>query len=389
MIFQEPHLQEAEERVLGLIRSIWLKLRFNLQNRPSRWSGLLARNLLADGARGSISIEGYLVSKEDALAVVDGVGITDDSAPALTALVDYRDAMNYVLRLAHAPDFAYSRDLIRSLHYIMMRHADRANPGAWRPGPIYVRNSENGELVYEPPPAEQVPGLVRELLEYLRKREDHTPTRMVRAAMAHLNLTMIHPFSDGNGRMARCLQTLVLARGDVLDPTFSSIEEYLGAHRQNYYNVLEQVGQGSWQPDRDALPWVDFCLVAHYRQARTAQRKLNAIAAIGEEIDQELVRRSLPDRCAPALVNAALGETLKNPSYRQAADVSLTVASRDLRLLADSGLLTAIGKKRGASYKAASILTEIASRHVDRSEIEDPFDVPSATHLDLGSRKSG
>jgi len=62
--------------------------------------------------------------------------------------------------------------------------------------------------------------------------------------MAHLNLTMIHPFSDGNGRMARCLQSLVLARGGKLSPEFLSIEEYLGRNTPSYYQVLSAVAQG-------------------------------------------------------------------------------------------------------------------------------------------------
>ena len=79
---------------------------------------------------------------------------------------------------------------------------------------------------------------------------------MIRAAMAHLNLVMIHPFRDGNGRMARCLQTLVLAREGILSPEFSSIEEYLGRNTQAYYDVLADAGAGHWQPERDARPWV-------------------------------------------------------------------------------------------------------------------------------------
>jgi Fic family protein len=50
--------------------------------------------------------------------------------------------------------------------------------------------------------------------------------------MAHLNLVMIHPFRDGNGRMARCLQSVVLAREGVLSPVFMSVEEYLGRNTQ-------------------------------------------------------------------------------------------------------------------------------------------------------------
>ncbi len=63
--------------------------------------------------------------------------------------------------------------------------------------------------------------------------------------MAHLNLTMIHPFKDGNGRMARALQTLVLSREGIVSPVFSSIEEWLGKNTLPYYNILAETGEGN------------------------------------------------------------------------------------------------------------------------------------------------
>jgi Fic family protein len=85
--------------------------------------------------------------------------------------------------------------------------------------------------------------------------------------MAHLNLVMIHPFSDGNGRMARCIHTLVLAREGILEPEFCSIEEYLGYEQQGYYDVLAKVGRGSWHPKSDTRPWLRFILKGHLVQA--------------------------------------------------------------------------------------------------------------------------
>ena len=74
--------------------------------------------------------------------------------------------------------------------------------------------------------------------------------------MTHLNLAIQHPFSDGNGRTARCIQTAVLASEGIVAPIFSSIEEYIGHNQQEYYNVLAQVGGGGWNPARSAKPWV-------------------------------------------------------------------------------------------------------------------------------------
>src|ERR1035437_6738344 len=106
---------------------------------------------------------------------------------------------------------------------------------------------------------------MEELAESLQSDADDDP--LVRGALAHLNLVMIHPFRDGNGRMARCLQTLVLARDQILEPEFSSIEEYLGGNTESYYQVLAQVGRGRWNPTGDTRPWVRYCLQAHYVQA--------------------------------------------------------------------------------------------------------------------------
>lgn len=145
----------------------------------------------------------------------------------------------------------------------MIKHDLRKNPGQWRPGDIYVRREESGEIVYQGPSSGEVPQLIDELLKDLRR--DESPL-LVKAAMAHLNLVLIHPFSDGNGRMGRCLQTLVLARDRVLAPVFSSIEEFLGRNTEAYYEILADVGAGSWHPERDARPWIRFCLRAHYIQ---------------------------------------------------------------------------------------------------------------------------
>ena len=96
---------------------------------------------------------------------------------------------------------------------------------------------------------------------------------VIRAGMAHLNLVMIHPFRDGNGRMARALQTLVLARDQIPWPELSSIEEYLGLNTPSYYRVLADVGGRTWQPESDTRPWIRFVLTAHHRQATTTLRR--------------------------------------------------------------------------------------------------------------------
>ena len=128
------------------------------------------------------------------------------------------------------------------------------------PGPVSpwdgsrVRNTKSGELVHEGVDRDLLDPLIQDLLDYVNDGEIGPVS--LRAAMTHLNLAILHPFSDGNGRTARCIQTAGLASEGIVAPIFSSIEEYIGHNQQVYYNVLAQVGGGGSNPARSAKPWV-------------------------------------------------------------------------------------------------------------------------------------
>src|SRR5262249_40212097 len=202
----------------------------------------------------------------------------DASEETTLALEGCRDAMTYVLQIAPDPEFSHSTQLLKSLHFMMTSYSLKNRPGQWRAGSVYVHKEATGEIVYEGPDLDQVPKLVAELVDQLNAVEQRTGTdsapRLVHAAMAHLNLVMIHPFRDGNGRMARCLQSLVLARSGIISPVFMSVEEYLGHNTSAYYDILAEVGTGKWCPAADARPWLRFTLTAHLRQARTMLRRV-------------------------------------------------------------------------------------------------------------------
>ena len=372
MIFQPCALNELELAVVDRIGELKIRLQFAVGSQPKRWGGLLRRNVLARNIQGSNSIEGYNVSGDDAVAAVEGEEPFEAEGQTWDAVTGYRRAMSYVLQLAGDPHFSYSADLLRSLHYMMIEYEPTKNPGRWRPGPVYVWAGDSGEMVYESPDAELVHGLIEELVTTLQTPDEDIPA-VVRAAMAHLNLVMIHPFSDGNGRMARCLQTLVLARTGTLSPTFSSIEEYLGRNTPAYYKVLGEVGRGKWSPRNDTRPWVRFCLTAHFRQATTLLRRGAEIGKLWNIIEAEVTSRGLPERLILAVVDAALGYKVRNATYRKHADVTPQLASRDLKSAVDSGLLIPHGSKRGSFYSASQPILTIRDKTRLSKSVPDPF----------------
>ncbi len=205
MIYEVPEVDAAEAAALEQIEDLRRQLRYRVAE-PRRWVGSVRRVLSARAIQGSNSIEGYDVSIEDALAAIEGDEPAEAQEREWLAVLGYRRAMTYVLQLAGDPHFAYSSALIRSLHFMMTEYSLDAGPGLWRPGPVWIRNSATGKIVYEGPEKDEVPELIDGLIRQLRGHQD--APAMVRGAMAHLNLAMIHPFRDGNGRMARCLQTL-------------------------------------------------------------------------------------------------------------------------------------------------------------------------------------
>jgi Fic family protein len=182
---------------------------------------------------------------------------------------------------------------------------------------------------------------------------------VVRAAMAHLHVVSVHPFADGNGRISRIIQSLVLARDGLLSPEFGSIEEFLGHHTQEYYAVLRQTQGGAYQPGRDAGPWVRFCVNAHIDQARQRLDQLTQAASRWAALERLIEERDWPDRLVIAL-EQSLFDGAERAAYAAEAGVSPATASADLRRLLDAGFVTQVGRTRNTRYVASDQLRRLA-----------------------------
>jgi Fic family protein len=380
-VHQTPELQPIEIEVLGMIDELRDQLRNYVDPEPRRWYGTLRRMSFARAVQGSNSIEGYDASLDDVVAAVDNEPTLMADEETRLALAGYRDAMTYVLQIAQDAAATVDAGLLKSLHFMMLKHRIDKDPGRWRPGEIYVVRESTGEQTYEGPPFDLVPELIAATIAELEDSEAHV---LARAAIAHLNLVMVHPFRDGNGRMARALQTLVLAREEIRAPVFSSIEEYLGRNTESYYEVLGDVGQGHWRPENDAHPWLRYCLSAHYHQARTQLRRVQETERLYETCAEIARQHGLPERTTGALAEVAYGLRLTHSTYKTIMEVTAgetisgQTASRDLRALVDVKLLKPVGQTRGRHYLAEPIL--LAERKRIQStrapkETSDPFEL--------------
>jgi Fic family protein len=328
-------------------------------SRTTPWAGRLRREARATAARSSMAIEGYHVSAEVASAVVEGRTSGGDSNQR--AVAGYALAMQHVAVLADDPSFTWSDRLLLDLHFEACSSEPAGRPGRWRTGPVLV-TAPGGGVAYRAPDATDAVELMAELVLWLNNADLDAPV-VVRAAMAHLHLVSIHPFRDGNGRLSRIIQSLVLARDGVLSPELGSIEEYLARDTMHYYDILRSVQAGTYQPERSAEPWLAFCIEAHTSQARERLNTLDQAGRRWTALEQLVEHRGWPDRLTIALEQSLFGG-VERTSYRVEAEVSPATASADLRRLQDAGLVASQGRGRNTRYLATAELRS----HVQTSE---------------------
>jgi Fic family protein len=321
---------------------------------PAAWMETLRRLAQTLAVEGSTSIEGFHVPHDEALAIVTGRMAADPHDESRMAIACYTRAMDHVGAMADDPSFRWLDRVILDLQFDACRFQRDKRPGRWRTGPIGITGGD-GRIVYQAPDAAEVPGLMSEVVEWL-ERGDRSAHVAVRAAMAHLHVVSVHPFREGNGRVSRIVQSLVLARDGIVAPEFASIEEYLSTHTPDYYDALRHVqGAGRYDPTRDASSWVAFCIDAHLEQARRRLAQIEQAADRWDRLERLVEQRGWPDRLVIALEQALIGGTDRG-RYATEAEIALVTATGDLRRLTDAGLLVSRGAGRTTRYAPTDAL---------------------------------
>ncbi|MDP4504349.1 Fic family protein [Nonomuraea turcica] len=374
MLYCTPALEPADKTVLAEIEDMRQDLKYRLAE-THRWDGQLRRQLQARAIQGSNSIEGYRASVEDIQSIMAGEEPLETSASVAKEIAGYQQALTYIGALSKSRVFRYDVGVLNALNFMMIGHHRDKTPGVIRPGSIFIRNSQSREVVYEGPDAELVPELLSELVVWLNEGDLEVQSH-VRAAMAHFNLVGIHPWRDGNGRMSRALQTLVLGRDQIMTPEFSSIEEWLGEQRTTfeYYDMLGAVQRRRWSPHGDTLEWVRFCLRAHHMQAQRVRRRLAEAGEIWMLLEEQVDAAGLNTRCVSALYEAFMSRRLRRSRYQSDEGLSQGQAARDLRDLAAKGWLQPYGETKGRYYEAGPRMAELKADFAERvTPLRDPY----------------
>lgn len=208
--------------------------------------------------------------------------------------------------------------------------------GSWRKGEMQVVSGRYGseKVHFEAPPANDVPKMMKELLQWINK--EGNVDAVLKAAIAHLWFVSIHPFSDGNGRMARTITDMLLARADNTSYRFYSMSAQVALQRRSYYDVLERTQKGSLDISEWLLWFLERLNDAITTSMDTVVRTLHK--ASFWETHRQTVMNERQTRMVNMLWDGFEGK-LTSSKWAKINKCSTDTALRDLQDLVTKGIL--------------------------------------------------
>jgi len=344
-------LRHQQGRLLGRMQALGFDLRTEanlatLTDDVVKTSAIEGETLDRDEVRSSIARRlgvdagGLLPASRDVEAIVEiMLDATRNYAQPLTA-----DR----LQGWHAALFPTGRSFLQKI-----------TVGAWRTdatGPMRVVSGPYGRerVHFQAPAADRLAAEMDGFLAWFNQPED-TATKLdpvLKSGIAHFWFVTLHPFDDGNGRLARAIADLALARADLCPERFYSMSTQIALERNQYYEALERQQRG----DLDITPWLRWflaCLERALLRAETALTNILNKARLWDVINQSPVneRQKL---VINRLLNDFVGY-LSTAKYAKLAKCSTDTALRDILALVDRGiLLRNQSGGRSTSYRLAT-----------------------------------
>lgn len=341
-------VRHRQGRLLGRMESLGFELRVQ--------AGL--STLTADVVKSS-AIEGERLDENEVRSsIASRLGLSAAGLPAPARHVE--GVVEMMLDAVRRADEPLSNDRLFGWHAALFpsgfSHFRRITVGAYRPasaGPMRVVSGPIGRerIHFEAPHADRLNTEMDAFLAWFNAPPVIDP--VLKAGLAHFWFVTIHPFEDGNGRIARAIADMALTRADATDQRYYSMSSQIEAERREYYHQLERAQRGT----TDITMWMAWfigCLGRAIDRADEAQAGVLHKA----ELWKHLAARPVNDRQRRVLnrMTDKFEGHLSTSKYAKLAKCSTDTALRDIReLLAWGVLVRNPGAGRGTSYRLASI----------------------------------
>lgn len=293
-------------------------------------------------------IEGNKLDKDEAKDVLLGKDVLARPRD-IQEVINYRKVVEYIDDEAKRKIEKITDALIRKLHkLIVFKLLEDDKAGEYRKTQVVIKDSQTGNITFRPPPAIEVPFLMREFILWINRGLDEPDAMhpVLRAGIVHHELVRIHPFVDGNGRVARALATLVLLLGGYDIRRFFSLEEYYDKDAIAYYTNLQKASSG------DLSSWLEYFThgaAIEFDRVKEKVLRLSKDAKMKEKFGGKQI--FLNDRQIKIIEYVQeIGYVQNQVFVTILPDVSEDTVLRDIKDLIEKGLIKKVGSTKSARY---------------------------------------
>ncbi len=276
-------------------------------------------------------------------------------------VINYRNVVEYIDKLGERYNVegpggraVYSESWLKKIHELTTEKIlDKVNQGEYRQTRVVIKNSQTGEVSFRPPLPLEIKMQIEEFFDWLNSDLGRDVHPILRAGITHYELVRIHPFVDGNGRVARAFTLLVLYREGYDVKRFFSIEEYFDKNAEDYYQALQSVSKNPPVGGGDLTSWLEFftrALAVELNKIKERVRSLSIDFRWRDRLGRQI---ALSERQIKLIEFITEKEKLIVRDAREAMpDVSDDTILRDIKDLMKKGVL----KKRGVTKNAYYVM---------------------------------
>ncbi len=317
-----------------------------IENAPlvPAWEAKFREDALVRTVHHGTHIEGNELNFSEAGQVLAGAKIVGRDR-------DIQEVLNYrnVLKFIEGYDKQeITQEAIKHIHSLTTyRLLAEDVVGEYRKTQVVVKNAQTGEITFRPPPAIEVPFLMEAFLGWFNTESVDTHP-ILKAGMVHYEIVRIHPFLDGNGRLARALATLVLFLHQYDIKRFFSLEEYYDREPLHYYEAL----QGVVKNDGNVTSWLEYFsegLAIELTRVKEKVKSLSTDLKIKKSFGGQQL--SLTERQIKVVEYIQENGFLQNKAFFELFPmVSDDTVLRELKDLLQKGIVVKEGTTKGARY---------------------------------------
>ena len=270
-------------------------------------------------------------------------------------VINYRNVMTLLDELA-VKRGAYEPEMLKDIHKAtVFKLITEDKVGVLRNTQVVIKEEGTGEIIFQPPPAVEVPYLIEDFFEWLNSPEGLDVHPVLKAGIAHYILVAVHPFVEGNGRTVRAFTTLILMREGYDIKKFFALEEHFDADPALYYEALSVVDKQSKNiGTRDLTPWLEYftdVVAIELAKIKEKVKKISIDTRLRVKVGEQVSLSERQMRLFEYLTDQ--GSTNMQELKRVLPMVSEDTILRDVRELLDKGIIKKQGSTKASRYVIA------------------------------------